>query len=105
MSYVNMVETMLQLIRASREQNWNLHLSAIRAMIPWYFAYDKLNYTCYLEAYLTYMINLPTEHPSIDAYLNQGGFAVQVSSLSCNPFGAVPVDQTVEETMNRDTQI
>ena len=48
MSYVDMTEIMLGLIRASREGNWLLHLAAIREMIPWCFAYDKVNYARYL---------------------------------------------------------
>ncbi len=36
MSYVDMVgDILLGLIRASREGNWELHLFAIRKMIPW----------------------------------------------------------------------
>ncbi|KAG0716542.1 hypothetical protein GWK47_009438 [Chionoecetes opilio] len=37
MSYLDMVEIMLDLVRASREGNWMLHLGAIRQMIPWVF--------------------------------------------------------------------
>ena len=32
----------------------------------------------------------------------QGGFSVQIGSH--NPFGRIPVDQTIEETINKDTQ-
>ena len=43
MSYIDMVEdVILGLLRASREGNWDLHLHAIRSMISWCFAYDKL---------------------------------------------------------------
>ena len=77
MSYIDIVELMLQLVRASREKNWSLHLSAIRSMIPWCFAYDRLNYACYLPTYYSDMIHLPTEHPSVHNYLADGGFAVQ----------------------------
>ena len=38
MLYVDMVETLLHLIRASREGNWLLHLHAVRAALPWFFA-------------------------------------------------------------------
>lgn len=31
-----------------------------------------------------------------------GGFSVQISNH--NTFGRIPVDQTIEETVNRDTQ-
>ena len=48
------------------------------------------------------MSNLSTDHPDIDAYFRTGGFSVQRSDD--NTFGRVPVDQTFEETINRDTQ-
>ena len=47
MSYFDLVEILLGLLRASREDNWALHLSSIRQMIPWCFAYDNLNYAKY----------------------------------------------------------
>ena len=46
-SYFDLVEILLGLLRALREGNWALHLSSIRQMIPWCFAYDNLNYARY----------------------------------------------------------
>jgi len=34
--------------------------------------------------------------------MKSGGFSVQIGDE--NPFGRVPVDQTCEETVNKDTQ-
>lgn len=45
---------------------------------------------------------MPLTHPTANEFLETGGFTVQLSSS--NPFGAVPVDQAMEETINRDTQ-
>ena len=83
MSYVNMVEVMLGLIRASREGDWVLHLASIRAMIPWCFAYDKLNYARYLPYYYAHMSWLAIhaiDHPDVYEQFMQGqGFSVQRS--------------------------
>ncbi|XP_035674790.1 uncharacterized protein LOC118414705 [Branchiostoma floridae] len=102
MSYIEIVEIMLNLVRASREGDWELHLSAIAQMIPWCFAYDKVNYARYLPAYLFDMSHLNETHPEAFNYLNSGGFSVQIGDH--NPFGRIPVDQTCEETVNKDTQ-
>lgn len=103
MSYVDMVENiLLGLLRASREGNWDLHLRAVREMIPWCFAYDKINYARYLSAYLAQMTNLPEDHPDVYKAFKEGKFSVQLSSS--NPFGRIPVDQTTEVTVNKDTQ-
>ena len=48
-----------------REGNWQLHLFAIRKMIPWCFAYDRLNYARYKPTYYAQLINIQTDHPRI----------------------------------------
>ena len=44
MSYIGMIELVLHMIRASREGNWELHLSCVHQMLPWCFSYDAINY-------------------------------------------------------------
>ena len=46
-SFLDLAGILLDLIRASREGNWPLYMSGINRMIPWCFAYDKLNYARY----------------------------------------------------------
>lgn len=83
MSYVDIVDNiLLALIRTSREGNWLLHLDAIRAMIPWCFADNKVNYARYLPVYLAEMINLQTDHPDVHQGLMAGHFSVQLSEGS-----------------------
>ncbi len=74
MSYVDMVEILLGLLRASREGNWMLHLGAIRAMLPWVFAYDKINYARYLPVYYAQMTQLHTSHPAVYNHFMNGSF-------------------------------
>ena len=103
MSYLDVVDNiLLALMRASREGNWLLHLHAIRAMITWCFAYDKVNYARYLPVYLTEMINLQTDHPDVHQGLMAGHFSVQLSEGST--FGRLPGNQTTEVTINKDTK-
>ena len=103
MSYVDFVEDiLLGLIRASREGDWDLHLYSIRALIPWSFAYDRVNYARYLSAYYAQMVALPQTHPEVHEEFKNGNFSVQLSED--NPFGRVQVDQDLEMTVNKDTQ-
>ena len=102
MSHLDIVDILLGLIRASREGNWQLHMSAIHCMIPWCFAYDRQNYARYLPIYYDQMTNLPKDHPFSYKHLQHGGLSVQRSEH--NPFGKAPIDQTIEETVNKDTQ-
>ena len=63
--------------------------------------YDRLNYARYLPYYYAQMSQLPTSSPDVHAEFMQGGFLFQ---LGCNnPFGRIPVEQTIEETVNKDT--
>lgn len=34
--YIEMVQVLLLFIRATRENDWQLHLSAVRSMLPWF---------------------------------------------------------------------
>ncbi len=89
MSYVDMVGgALLGLLRASREGDWNLHMSAIYLMIPWCFAYDKVNYARYLPVYYANMANIAAEYPEVYESFIEGRFAVQLGSK--NPFGRIP---------------
>ena len=51
--------------------------------------------------YYSEMTRLVSDYPSVHKHLSEGGFSVQ---MGINPFGKLPVDQTLEETVNKDTQ-
>ena len=73
MSYMDMVEIVLGLVRASREGVFEHHLMCIRAMIPWCFAYNRLNYARYLPYYFATMCRLSMNYPDVYQYFMQGG--------------------------------
>ena len=100
MNYIDMVDLLLGLIRAERD--WYLHLGCIREMIPCCFAMDKTNYSRYLPVHYAQMMELGNISPTLHQQLLNGGFSVQLKSG--NPFGKIAIDQTLEETVNRDTQ-
>ena len=49
------------------------------------------------------MINLVHTHPELFSYLKDDAFSIQIGNK--NPFGCISTDQTIEETINKDTQI
>jgi hypothetical protein len=100
-SYIEMVQLFLQFIRSTRQGDWHLHVACIREMIPWMFAYDRLNYAKYLPVYLADMLSLDSEHPEAYKHFLLGEFAVQRST---NAFAQVPRDQAIEQTLNRATK-
>ena len=58
-----MIGMLLSFIRATRTTNWSLHLSSVRRMLPWFFAYDRINYARYLTVYWLEMMSLERTHP------------------------------------------
>ena len=68
-------------------------------MVPWYFAYDNLNYARYLPE----MLDVPDICSSVVEYLAAGNFVVQQQNQY--KFSQTSMDQTIEKTMNRDSKI
>ena len=83
MSFIDLITILLNLIRAFREGNWPLHLSSIQDMI------------------LVIYLYLPLTNLEIHTNLMNGGISCQIGSK--NTFGRIPMDQTIEETINKDT--
>lgn len=63
LNYIQMVEVLLLFLRATRENDWDLHLSAVRSMLPWFFATDRVHYARYGTAYWLEMLCIETSHP------------------------------------------
>lgn len=101
-SYIEMVELLLHFIRATREGDWVLHLACVRDMLPWFFAYDHTNYARYGTVYWEEMMSLQQTHPAAYNMLESGDFGVQRNNT--HGFSQVPVDQTIEQTLNRNTK-
>ena len=101
-SYLDMVSRLLTFLRATREGDWLLHISCVRQMLPWFFAYDRVNYSRYLSVYWWQMVRLPQTHPAAYEQLMKGEFCVQRSQSSS--FAQVAVDHCIEQTMNRDSK-
>ena len=40
-SFLNMVQILLDYIKSTRNGNWDLHLSSMERMLPWFHAYDR----------------------------------------------------------------
>ena len=101
-SYIELVSLLLKYIRSTREGCWKLHVSAIREMLPWFHAYNRTNYARYASYYWADMATLEERHPDAYRQLCEGKFAVQRSDSV--GFSQTPVDQTIEQTFNRDTK-
>jgi hypothetical protein len=76
MSFLEMVELLLNTIYVNRAGNWELLLECIRNILPYTFAYDNINYARYLTAMLGDMLQLPEDFPEVHEEFMNGHFAV-----------------------------
>ena len=56
--YVTIIETILILIRDTKENYLDLHIAALYALCPMFFSYDHCNYARYVPCYLVTLTNL-----------------------------------------------
>ena len=98
-SFLNMVQILLDYIKSTRNGNWDLHLSSMERMLPWFHAYDRVNYTRNFTYCWAALNNLAETNPKMYAEFQEGNFAVKRTSGS---FNMLPPDQVIEQTINKD---
>ena len=101
-SFLDMVDTLLNTVYSVRSRNWELLLESIRDIIPYSFVYDHVNYARYMTSMLGGMLSLSEKFPEIYLEFMKGNFAAQVSDNGS--FGRSETDKVIEMTLNRDTK-
>ena len=99
--YIQMVDTLLQYLRAEREGNWQLHLSSFAAMLPWIAIYDHFNYMRWGSVYLADMKQLETSHIDVYREFSKGGFVVKKTQQA---FNQLSTDHALEQ-INRKCKV
>lgn len=99
--YMTMVMYMLQFIKAERTANWDLHLASTAALMPYFYAMDRINYARWLPVYLADMYSLQENHPEVYAEFKNGNHSV---CRSQQPFCQVWSDMALEQSINLDTK-
>ena len=92
-TYMNMVEILLDFIRAEKDGNCTLHLEVFAAMLPWLTIYDHTNYARCGPVYLADIKLLEMTAPEVSAEFMQGNFIVKRTKRR---FNQVPADQATE---------
>ena len=100
--YGDMINILLQFIKAERTGNWDLHLSAVATMVPHFFALDRPNYARWLPEYLADMNQLELKHPKVHQEFIAGNDSI---SRSGQPFSQVSTDMALEQSINADSKL
>ena len=79
-------------VRAHRETNFSLYVESLKALVPWFFAFDHHNYARWIPVHIRDMESLPPSvHKQFEEY---GHWVVQKTT---NRFSAMPIDQCHEQ--------
>ena len=98
MQYMDYVWVLLRFLTATKENNFDLHLSSLEDMCALLFSYDHPNYARYTTVCVLTMLNLYQSHPGTEDLLMQNGFSVNQSSVASSRNA---VDITIEQTIPR----
>lgn len=91
--YMELTLLLLRFTRALRSGNWELYLTSLAEMIPWFALYDHTHYTRWATVFLADAKELPTRAPCVyNGFLN-GDFVVKETS---HKFNQIPDDQGLE---------
>lgn len=99
MKYCEMVEILLDSIKADREGNFDLHISSVRKMLPYFFSMNHYNYARGVTLYLQDMLQLPD---SVVHDLKRGMLSVKRSPGN---FNAVACDLALEQSQIRSSAV
>ena len=100
-SYVKMDEVLLLFTRPTCQGNWNLHLSSLELMIPYFFVHHLQNYARFMPVYMAQMHALKESDPTIWQSFHDGSFSVNKSSCA---FSATGGDHGIEKE-NRSLKV
>lgn len=98
LTFMEMVELLMENIYSIRTHNWLLFLETLRKMMPWLTIYDQSKYGKWLPAFWLDMKSLPSEisaaMPSLFSH-----------SITGKPFTSLPLDLWIEMTMNKGSKM
>ena len=98
LDYMDKVWLVLMFLRATKENNLDLHLWCLQNLCRMFFSYDRPNYARYTTVYMLTLLNLPSSHPGGQELLRLNGFSVNRSEVQSSRNA---VDLTIEQTINR----
>lgn len=96
--YTRLVENYMTLEYSVRTGNFNL-LIWILPKINIFFSFNHQNYARYLTIYFDKLKNVEESHPEL---LNDCGVTFMGIRRTCKSFSRIPLDLTVEQTVNAD---
>ena len=82
-----MYKVLLLFTRATRQGNWNLHLSSLELMIPYSFVHNLQNYARLIPVYIAQMHALKESGPTKWQYFHDENFSMNKSKCTFSAIG------------------
>jgi len=101
LQYCDSVWTLPLFQEAVKENDLDLFMNSLQKMCGLLFSADHQHYGRYLPVYYIQLRNLHQTHPGAEVLLGECGFSVARSTV---PGCRIPVDQTIEQTVNRSAK-
>lgn len=98
LEYQRMVMTVRMLIEADRTNSWDLHLYAMREILPIVAAAGHVNYLKSLYLYLQNMFNLSSKNAKVHKLFQEGKFVIRRSDQF---WGGLGSDLVIEQVLMR----
>ena len=99
--YAERIWIVLRLLRATKQNDLELHIASVGEMLPVLHAANHQHYARYASVYFLSMLNLEDNYPGAEKLLRDGGFSVSRSTV---PASRVSVDQALEQSVNREAK-
>ena len=81
-NYMKTFESLLLYIRASWEQSWQLHLTSLHYLCPYFFVYGMVNYACMALVYVSQMFTMQqNDEATLKLMVEVGYFRVNKSKV------------------------
>ena len=97
--YIRYIQIYHSVERAVRETDIDLFITTLTPIIDLCFATNRHNYARWMSKYQLDLMNLEESHPGLRKILEDGGFSIRRSN---NAFARIPIDLTLEQTINAD---
>lgn len=98
--YIDYVLLYMKMSRAVRLNDVNLFRYILPFMTNLFFITNHSNYARWMVRYHQNLMNIDADRPGLRQLLENGGLSIKRSNI---PFSGTPIDQVLEETVNRDS--
>lgn len=98
-TYIQLINYYLMFERSIRTGDFELYCYVIAKINNVFFTFNQHNYARWLAWYNDALLNVEKTHPGLKEELMKGSFGIKRTD---EPFSRVPIDLTLEQTINAD---